>query len=204
MNNSKYLNIAVSQISRLPGIGKKTALRLAIHLIKEDHDNVKFFAKSLLDLKSKVFRCKNCNNISDKELCYICIDNSRNCKELCVVEDFFDVIAIEDTGEFNGLYYVLGGKISPIDGIGPDDIYVNGLVDRIKEGKIKEVILALSSTVEGETTSFYIYRHVKDIDVSVSVISRGISVGDEIEYIDQLTLASSIINRVEYRKTIRN
>ncbi|MCV6628732.1 MAG: recombination mediator RecR [Flavobacteriaceae bacterium] len=201
--SSKLLEQAVEEISQLPGIGKRTALRLALHLLKLPTENTSRLTKALEQLKEKVKLCASCYNISDAPICYICSNPKRDKSTICVVEDIRDVMAIENTGQFRGLYHVLGGKISPIEGVGPQDLYIEALMDRIKQGEIKELIFALSSTMEGDTTNFYIYRKVQDFDLKVSTIARGISVGDELEYADEVTLGRSIMDRVLFERTLK-
>jgi recombination protein RecR len=201
---SVLLENAVNEFSKLPGIGRKTALRLALHLLRQDKESVENFAIAITTLKNDVRYCSCCHNISDTEICPICADQSRDASTICVVENVKEVMAIENTMQFKGLYHVLGGIISPIDGIGPSDIEINSLVERVKEGSIREVILALSATMEGDTTNFYIYRKLQPFDVKVSIIARGVSVGDEIEYADEVTLGRSIINRTPFDESYKN
>ena len=192
---SLLLERAVGEISRLPGIGRKTALRLALHLLRQDEAATDALAEALVRLRHDVRYCSRCHNISDDEVCPICSDARRDSTTLCVVENVQDVMAIENTQQFNGLYHVLGGIISPMDGIGPSDLNIDSLVKRVSEGGVREVILALSSTMEGDTTKFYISRRLQPLGVAVSVIARGISVGNELEYTDEVTLGRSIVNR---------
>ena len=192
---SLLLERAVGEISRLPGIGRKTALRLALHLLRQDEAATYALAEALVRLRHDVRYCSRCHNISDDEVCPICSDARRDSTTLCVVENVQDVMAIENTQQFNGLYHVLGGIISPMDGIGPSDLNIDSLVKRVSEGGVREVILALSSTMEGDTTNFYISRRLQPLGVAVSVIARGISVGNELEYTDEVTLGRSIVNR---------
>ena len=192
---SLLLERAVGEISRLPGIGRKTALRLALHLLRQDEAATDALAEALVRLRHDVRYCSRCHNISDDEVCPICSDARRDSTTLCVVENVQDVMAIENTQQFNGLYHVLGGIISPMDGIGPSDLNIDSLVKRVSEGGVSEVILALSSTMEGDTTNFYISRRLQPLGVAVSVIARGISVGNELEYTDEVTLGRSIVNR---------
>ena len=192
---SLLLKRAVGEISRLPGIGRKTALRLALHLLRQDEAATDALAEALVRLRHDVRYCSRCHNISDNEVCPICSDARRDSTTLCVVENVQDVMAIENTQQFNGLYHVLGGIISPMDGIGPSDLNIDSLVKRVSEGGVREVILALSSTMEGDTTNFYISRRLQPLGVAVSVIARGISVGNELEYTDEVTLGRSIVNR---------
>ena len=193
---SQLLERAVQEFSRLPGIGRKTALRLVLHLLRQDDEDVEKLAQSITQMKHEVKRCHVCHNISDSELCPICSDTRRDAQTVCVVENIQDVMAVENTQQFNGLYHVLGGVISPMDGIGPGDLEIDSLVERVRTGDIKEVILALSSTMEGDTTNFYIFRKLAPFsDVRITIIARGISVGDELEYTDEVTLGRSILNR---------
>ena len=190
------LDNAVNQISRLPGIGRKTALRLVLHMLRQDQEDVTALADALTILRRDVKYCKICYNISDTDVCPICSDKRRDATTICVVENIQDVLAIEQTQQYNGLYHVLGGVRSPMDGIGPNDIKINELVDRISGNEVKEVIFALSSTMEGDTTNFYISRRLQAFpELKLSVIARGISVGDELQYTDEVTLGRSILNR---------
>lgn len=191
-------------MSQLPGIGKRTALRLVLHLLKQPEAQTAQFAKALLDLRTNIRLCKNCNNISDTELCDICSSPNRIREIVCVVEDIRDVMAIENTSQYRGLYHVLGGKISPMDGIGPSQLNIKSLVEKVKEGEIEEIIFALSSTLEGDTTNFYIFKQLEGINIKTSTIARGISVGDELEYADEVTLGRSITNRVPFENSLRN
>ncbi len=193
---SALLERAVSEFSRLPGIGRKTALRLVLHLLRQETSDVEQFADAIATMKREVKHCSRCHNVSDQEVCPICSDPRRDQTTLCVVENIQDVMAIENTQQFHGLYHVLGGVISPMDGIGPSDIEIESLVKRVGEGDVREVILALSPTMEGDTTNFFIYRKLSSFaEVKVSQIARGISVGDELEYADEVTLGRSILNR---------
>ena len=196
---SQLLEQAVQEFSKLPGIGRKTALRLVLHLLRQDDDDVLQFTESVARMKQEVQYCHVCHNISDSSLCPICSDPRRDAQTICVVENIQDVMAVENTQQFHGLYHVLGGVISPMDGIGPSDLEIESLVERVKEGGVKEVILALSSTMEGDTTNFYIFRKLAPFtDVKLSIIARGISVGDELEYTDEVTLGRSILNRTPF------
>ena len=195
---SQLLEKAVQEFSKLPGIGRKTALRLVLHLLRQPADEVSLFTHAIDTMIREVKYCRVCHNISDSELCPICGDPRRDASTICVVESVQDVMAVENTQQFNGLYHVLGGLISPMDGIGPGDLAIDSLVERVKSGGVKEVILALSSTMEGDTTNFYIFRKLADCDVRLSVIARGISVGDELEYTDEVTLGRSILNRTPF------
>lgn len=200
MNNafpSQLLEKAVSEFSKLPGVGRKTALRLVLHLLRCPEGDTEDFASALLSMRHDVKYCKVCHNISDEDICPICADSHRDTSTVCVVENIRDVMAVEGTQQYNGLYHVLGGIISPMDGIGPSDLEIDSLVERVAQGGVDEVILALSSTMEGDTTNFYISRKLACYDVKVSVIARGISVGDELEYTDEVTLGRAILNRTE-------
>ena len=193
---SQLLEKAVQQFAKLPGIGRKTALRLVLHLLRQDTEDVLQLTAAINKMKQEVRRCKVCHNISDSELCPICSNPRRDGSTICVVENIQDVMAVENTQQFHGLYHVLGGVISPMDGIGPSDLEIESLVERVSKGEVKEVILALSSTMEGDTTNFYIFRKLAPYhDVKISIIARGISVGDELEYTDEVTLGRSILNR---------
>lgn len=196
--SSQLLERAVEAFSQLPGVGRKTALRLVLHLLRQSTEDVDSFADAVIRVKHDVKYCKVCHNISDNEVCSICSDPRRDGSVVCVVENIQDVMAIENTQQFHGLYHVLGGIISPMDGIGPHDLEIESLVERVKEGTVKEIILALASTMEGDTTNFYISRKLKDTGVKLSVIARGISVGDELEYTDEVTLGRSILNRTPF------
>jgi recombination protein RecR len=199
--SSKLLESAVAEISRLPGIGKKTALRLALHILKEDPIYADNLSKAIIRLREDIKFCKKCNNISDTEKCEICSNYKRDENTICVVEDIRDVLAVEKTVQFNGLYHVLGGIINPIEGIGPNDINVAHLVRRINTEDVKEIILALPATVEGDTTNYYIYKLIKTFDVKVTSIARGVAIGDELEYTDEITLGRSILNRLPFSET---
>ncbi len=201
--SSKLLENAVNEMSQLPGIGKRTALRLVLHLLKQPEERTTLLSSALVKLKTEVNFCKSCNNISDTEICEICANPKRDKSLVCVVEDIRDVMAIENTSQYNGLYHVLGGKISPMEGVGPQDLHINSLIERVKSGTVKELIFALSSTMEGDTTNFYIYRQLEGLDVATSTIARGISVGDELEYADEVTLGRSILNRVPFENSIK-
>jgi recombination protein RecR len=195
---SQLLEKAVSEFSRLPGIGRKTALRLVLHLLRQPAEDVEQFASAVTRMKQEVKYCRVCHNISDTDVCSICSDHRRDGSIVCVVENIQDVMAIENTQQYHGLYHVLGGIISPMDGIGPSDIEIASLVERVEAGGIQEVILALSSTMEGDTTNFYISRKLEGTGVMLSIIARGISVGDELEYTDEVTLGRSILNRTPF------
>ncbi|MCH5307945.1 MAG: recombination protein RecR [Prevotella sp.] len=196
---SQLLERAVQEFAQLPGIGRKTALRLVLHLLRQEDNDVLQFTETIARMKQDVKRCRICHNISDSDTCPICSDPRRDTSTICVVENIQDVMAVENTQQFIGLYHVLGGVISPMDGIGPADLEIDSLVDRVREGGVKEVILALSSTMEGDTTGFYIFRRLAPYaDVRLSIIARGISVGDELEYTDEVTLGRSILNRTPF------
>ena len=195
---SVLLEKAVGEFAKLPGIGRKTAMRLVLHLLKQETSAVEAFSSAMTTLKHEVKYCKICHNISDTDVCGICSNPSRDSSTVCVVENIRDVMAIENTQQYRGLYHVLGGVISPMDGIGPSDLEIDSLVERVKEGGVKEVIFALSSTMEGDTTNFYIFRKLAGLDVRLSVIARGISVGDELEYTDEVTQGRSILNRTVF------
>jgi len=199
--SSKLLESAVAELSRLPGIGKKTALRLALHILKEDQVYADNLGNAIMRLRDEIKFCSKCNNISDIEICEICSNHKRDENTICVVEDIRDVLAVEKTVQFNGLYHVLGGIINPIEGIGPNDINVAHLVKRINSEDIKEIILALPATVEGDTTNYYIYKLVKAFDVKVTTIARGVAIGNELEYTDEITLGRSILNRLPFSDT---
>tara|TARA_S200000501_G_scaffold205443_2_gene193151 strand:+ start:10791 stop:11408 length:618 start_codon:yes stop_codon:yes gene_type:complete len=201
---SKFIENAVNEISNLPGIGKKTALRLVLYLLRQPKDQSKNLANAISEMRLNVNFCKNCNNISDLDVCEICSNPRRDQSVICVVEDIRDVMAIEKTSTFNGLYHVLGGKISPIDGIGPDDLNIESLVEKVKNNPIKEVIFALSTTMEGDTTNFYIYRKISDYNIATSTIARGISVGDDLEYADEVTLGRSITDRIPFENSLKS
>lgn len=196
---SQLLERAVSEFSRLPGIGRKTALRLVLHLLRQEQETVEGFTSAVSRLRKDVRYCSVCHNISDTEVCPICSNPQRDKSTICVVENIQDVMAVERTGQFHGLYHVLGGIISPMDGIGPSDLQINSLVERVQQGGVDEVIFALASTMEGDTTNFYISRKLQPFGIRLSVIARGISVGDELEYTDEVTLGRSIINRTELK-----
>ena len=200
---SVFLDNAVNEFAKLPGIGRKTALRLALHSLKRTKEEVSVFCQAITDLCNHVNYCKVCHNICDAEVCNICSDMYRDASLVCVVENIKDVMAIENTGQYHGLYHVLGGIISPMEGIGPGDLQIESLVQRAKKGDLKEIVLALSTTMEGDTTNFYIYRKLTGIDVKISVIARGISIGDEIEYTDEITLGRSILNRVNFSDSFK-
>lgn len=202
--SSKLLERAVNEMSQLPGIGKRTALRLVLHLLKQPKEQTAFLSEALNNMRQEIKFCNSCHNISDVDVCEICSNQKRNHKIICVVEDIRDVMAIENTGQFRGIYHVLGGKISPIDGVGPSQLNIVSLVEKVKSGAIDEIILALSSTMEGDTTNFYIYRQIQDCNITTSTIARGISVGDELEYADEVTLGRSILQRVPFENAFKS
>ncbi len=199
---SALLERAVGEFAKLPGVGRKTAMRLVLHLLRQERETVEAFANAITTLKREAKFCKVCHNISDTETCRICSNPQRDASTVCVVENIRDVMAVEATQQYRGLYHVLGGVISPIDGIGPNDLQIDSLVGRVKAGGINEVILALSTTMEGDTTNFYIYRKLEPLGVKLSVIARGIAVGDELEYADEVTLGRSIVNRTPFSGVI--
>jgi len=197
--SSLLLENAVNEFAKLPGIGRKTALRLVLHLLKQPEQNVELFGNALIQLRKEILYCKVCYNISDTETCRICSNSARDRETICVVENIKDVMTIENTQQFRGLYHVLGGIISPMDGVGPKDLEIESLINRVGDENIKEVILALSTTMEGDTTNFYIFRKLAPFDVKITTIARGIAIGDELEYADEVTLGRSILNRVEFK-----
>lgn len=201
--SSKLLENAVHEVSQLPGIGKRTALRLVLHLLKQPKGHTYHLATAISKLREEVNFCKSCYNISDTEICEICSNPKRDERIICVVEDIRDVMAIENTAQFQGLYHVLGGKISPMEGVGPQDLNIVPLVNKVKRGNVKELIFALSSTMEGDTTNFYIYKQLEGLEITTSTIARGISVGDELEYADEVTLGRSILNRVPFERSLK-
>lgn len=202
--SSKLLEKAVQEVAQLPGIGKRTALRLVLYLLKQPAEQTLFLTDALQNMRNNIKFCTSCHTISDFDVCEICNNPSRNHKTICVVEDVRDVMAIENTQQYKGIYHVLGGKISPIDGIGPSQLTITSLVHKVKNDGIEEVIFALSSTMEGDTTNFYIYKQLKDFDVKTSTIARGISVGDELEYADEVTLGRSIVYRIPFENSLKN
>jgi recombination protein RecR len=201
--SSKLLEKAVNEMAQLPGIGKRTALRLVLHLLKQPSEHTHYLSIALTTMRDEVKFCKSCHNISDVDTCEICNNSKRDHSIICVVEDVRDVMAIENTSQFKGIYHVLGGKISPIDGVGPSQLNMNTLVDKVKAGKIEEIIFALSSTMEGDTTNFYIYKQIKEFPIKVATIARGIAVGDELEYADEVTLGRSILNRIPFENSMK-
>ena len=202
--SSKLLDNAVNEFAKLPGIGRKTALRLVLYLLKQDVEQVNMFGEAIIKLRNEVKHCKICNNISDNDICEICSNPSRDHSIICVVESIKDVIAIENTHQYNGIYHVLGGIISPMDGIGPNDLKIDLLEENIAKGDVKELIFALSTTMEGDTTNFFLYKKLSKYNVIMSTIARGVSIGDELEYTDELTLGRSIINRTPFETTLSN
>ena len=195
---SALLQKAIDEFAKLPGVGRKTALRLVLHLLRQDTETVQAFADAVLHLRQEVKYCKVCHNLCDEEICSICANPTRDHSLVCVVENIKEVMAIENTGQFRGVYHVLGGIISPMEGIGPNDLEIESLVKRVAEGEVKEVILALSTTMEGDTTNFFLYRKLSPLGVRISVIARGVAIGDEIEYADEVTLGRSIVDRTEF------
>jgi recombination protein RecR len=201
---SKLLENAVGEFAKLPGIGNKTALRLVLHLLKQDKDSVNQFGNTIIQLRNEIKRCKVCYNLSDDEICSICSNTSRDKSVICVVESIRDVMSIENTMQFHGLYHVLGGIISPMNGVGPADLTINELEEKIARNEVKEIIFALSATLEGDTTNFYIYKKLKKYPLNFTTLARGVSFGDELEYTDEVTLGRSIINRTPFESTLRN
>jgi recombination protein RecR len=200
--SSKLLESAVNEFAKLPGVGQRTALRLVLHLLNQSDVEVAQFTEALNRLKQEIRFCETCHNISDQPICEICSSHKRDCGLICVVEDTRDVMAIENTAQFQGLYHVLGGLISPMDGIGPSDLSIDDLVERVQKGEVREVVLALSATMEGDTTIFFLYKKLKDLPVQISTIARGIAFGGELEYVDEITLGRSIATRVPYESSI--
>lgn len=202
MNNysSRLLEDAVNELTRLPGIGRRTALRLALHLLRQDGNRAETLGNAIIKLRSSIRYCARCHNISDEEVCGICSDVKRDPSVLCVVEDIRDVMAIENTGQFRGIYHVLGGIISPMDGVGPNDLNIESLITRTDTEPIRELIMALPATTEGDTTNYYLFKKLRDKVTTISAISRGVAIGDELEFADEITLGKSIINRVLYEK----
>ncbi len=201
--SSKLLEQAVDQMSQLPGIGKRTALRLVLHLLKQPKEQTEEITSALNVFRSEITFCSQCHNIADTEVCEICSNSRRSDEQICVVEDIRDVMAIENTDQFRGKYHVLNGIISPIDGVGPQDLTITSLVEKVKSGKVKEIIFALSATMEGDTTTFYIHKQLSGFDVLISTIARGIPVGDELEYADEITLGRSILKRIPYEDSLQ-
>lgn len=201
--SSKLLENAVNEIAQLPGIGRRTALRLVLHLLRQPKERSILLSEAIKKVREEINFCKSCHNISDEELCEICANPMRQKELICVVEDIRDVMAIESTGSFRGLYHVLGGKISPIDGIGPQDLKIESLIDKLKEGMVKELIFAMSPTMEGDTTNFYIFRQIQDFNIKTSTIARGVSSGNELEYTDEITLGRSIVDRIPFETSLK-
>lgn len=199
---SKLLENAVNELAKLPGIGKKTALRLVLHLLKRDTINTDALGESIIRLRRDITYCKECHNISDTEICLICSNSKRDHSIICVVEDVRDVMAIENTNQYKGVYHILGGIISPMDGIGPGNLNIVTLVNKAAKGDVKEIIMALSATMEGDTTNFYIYKRLKKFNLTITTIARGIAIGDDLEYTDEVTLGRSILNRTPYENTL--
>jgi recombination protein RecR len=199
--SSKLIEEAVNEFSKLPGVGKRTALRFVLHLLKQSENEVSQFGNSFIRLKNELRYCQQCHNVSDKIICDVCSNPKREKGLVCVVEDIRDVMAIENTQQFRGVYHVLGGIISPMDGVGPSDLNIETLVEKASAGTIKEVIMALSTTMEGDTTNFYIYKRLKEYNLTISTIARGVSIGDELEFADEVTLGRSIVNRTLYENT---
>lgn len=202
--SSKLLENAVYEMSQLPGIGKRTALRLVLHLLRQPESQTSNLVMALGTLRNEIKFCKKCHSISDVEVCHICSNHKRDHNVICVVEDIRDVMAIESTGQYKGVYHVLGGKISPMDGVGPSDLNIASLVDRVKSGEVNELIFALSATMEGDTTNFYIYKQIEGVRIKTSTIARGIGVNDELEYADEVTLGRSIVNRIPFENALKN
>jgi recombination protein RecR len=201
---SKLFENAVDELSSLPGIGKKTALRLALHLLKQNKEDVNRFSETIKTFRNEIHYCTSCFNISDSEVCSICESPKRNHRNICVVETIRDIMAIENTGQFQGIYHVLGGVISPMDGIGPDDLNIMQLEKKVREGNADEIIFALSATMEGDTTNYYIFKKLSQYPVKITTIARGIAIGDELEYADEVTLGRSLVNRVLFETTLNN
>jgi recombination protein RecR len=196
--SSKHIEDVINEFAKLPGVGRKTATRYVLHILKQNDKETEVFAAALINLKRELKHCSICHNISDKEICNICANHNRDKTSLCIVEDIRDVMAVESTQQYKGVYHVLGGIISPLDGIGPSDLNIETLVNRMRNSEIKEVIMALSTTMEGDTTNFYLYKRLKEFNVIVTTIARGVSIGDELEYADEITLGRSITNRIPY------
>jgi recombination protein RecR len=201
--SSKLIEEAVNEFSKLPGVGKRTALRFVLHLMKQKQTEVTQFGNAFIKLRTELRYCEKCYNVSDKQLCEICTNPHRDHSTVCVVEDIRDVMAIENTQQYRGVYHVLGGIISPMDGIGPGDLNIEPLIQKATANEIKEVIMALSTTMEGDTTNFYIYKRLKEFNLAISTIARGISIGDELEYADEVTLGRSIVNRTPYENSLQ-
>jgi recombination protein RecR len=202
--SSKLLEKAVNEMSQLPGIGKRTALRLVLHLLKQPTEQTQYLTQALTKMREEIKYCQSCHTISDHTICEICANKNRSHQIICVVEDVRDVMAIENTSQYKGIYHVLGGKLSPIDGIGPSQLNIVTLVNKVKSGSVSEIIFALSSTMEGDTTNFFLYKQLQDFDIITTTIARGISVGDELEYADEVTLGRSILQRVPFENSLKN
>lgn len=198
---SRLLEVAVNEFSRFPGVGRKTALRMALHLLRQEPNDIENFGKTILRLKEEIKYCRICHNISDSEVCEICADKRREGSVICVVENIRDVMSIENTNQYHGVYHVLGGIISPMDGIGPSDLNIGSLEEKVNSGTVEEIILALSTTMEGDTTNFYLFRKFNKYPVKITTIARGISIGDELEYADEITLGRSILNRTPFESS---
>jgi len=207
MDSSKYtsrlLEKAVNEFSKLPGIGRKTALRLVLHLLRQEVSESESLAGSLLQLRKEIHHCKVCHNISDQEVCQICANSTRDRSSICVVENIRDVMAIESTQQYSGVYHVLGGILSPMDGIGPANLTVGSLVERVASGEVREVILALSATMEGDATNFFIFRKLADYSIKITTLARGVAIGDELEFTDEITLGRSLLNRTLFEDSMR-
>lgn len=201
-STSKYIDEVVNEFSKLPGIGKKTALRFALHLLRKNKDQSEKLGNAIINLSNNAKYCSTCYNISDTDVCNICSSESRDKSIICIVQDIKDIMAIENTGHFKGVYHVLGGLISPMDGVGPKDLNIEPMVERVANKEVIEIIIALSATMEGDTTAFYIFKKLKDVEVLISSIARGVAIGDELEYTDELTLGKSILNRVKYESAV--
>lgn len=202
--SSKLIEDAVNEFSKLPGVGKRTALRYVLFLLKQKNKDVDQFGNSFIKLRNELKYCNNCYNVSDKDICDLCSNPSRDRSTVCVVEDIRDVMAIENTQQYRGVYHVLGGIISPMDGIGPNDLNIESLVNKVMGGEVKEIIMALSTTMEGDTTNFYLYKRLKEFNVIISTLARGVAIGDELEFADEVTLARSILNRTPYENSLFN
>jgi recombination protein RecR len=200
--SSKLLEDAVAEFAKLPGVGQKTALRLVLHLLNRDKEEVQKFSNAVSKLRNEIQFCQTCHNISDLKVCEICSSHKRDHSIICVVEDTRDVMAIENTNQYNGVYHILGGLISPMDGIGPGDLQVDTLIERLKENEVKEIIFALSATMEGDTTIFYLHKRLKQFEINISTIARGIAFGGELEYVDEITLGRSIVTRIPYENSL--
>lgn len=201
---SRLIESAVNELAKLPGVGKRTALRFVLHILRQEPRNIQILAESLTRLRSEIKLCKICFSLSDQEVCEICSHHSRNRNLICVVEDIRDMMAVESTSQFRGVFHVLGGLISPIDGVGPDKLKIGELLSRVQEYPVEEVIMALPATVEGDTTAFYLFRHLQKFNIKITTLSKGIAIGDQLEYADEVTLGRSLLNRVPFEETIIN